>query len=61
MHVNDFDNDYLILARIDDDKLLCLHTTAAKASNVLHPPKNYKDIHGRPDEEEWRAACIEEF
>eukprot|EP00965_Chrysotila_dentata_P006541 213303-Pleurochrysis_carterae.AAC.1 len=41
--------------------LLCLHITAANASDVLPPPKNYKDIHGRPDEEEWHAACIEEF
>eukprot|EP00965_Chrysotila_dentata_P135538 4480716-Pleurochrysis_carterae.AAC.1 len=41
--------------------LLCLYTTAANASDVLPPPKNYKDIHGRPNEEEWRAACIEEF
>eukprot|EP00965_Chrysotila_dentata_P135408 4477069-Pleurochrysis_carterae.AAC.1 len=41
--------------------LLCLHTTAANASDVLPPSKNYKDIHSRPDEDEWRAACIEEF
>eukprot|EP00965_Chrysotila_dentata_P167233 5522004-Pleurochrysis_carterae.AAC.1 len=41
--------------------LLCLHITAANASDVLPSPKNYKDFHGRPDEEEWRAACIEEF
>eukprot|EP00965_Chrysotila_dentata_P105556 3486140-Pleurochrysis_carterae.AAC.1 len=42
--------------------LLCLHTTATNASDVLPPPaKNCKDIHGCPDEEEWRAACIEEF
>eukprot|EP00965_Chrysotila_dentata_P151621 5011231-Pleurochrysis_carterae.AAC.1 len=41
--------------------LLYLHTAAANASDVLPPPKNYKDIHGCPDEEEWRAACIEEF
>ena len=61
MHVNDFDDNYLPLARIDDDMLLCLHTTATNASDVLPLPKNYKDIHGRPDEEEWRAACIEEF
>eukprot|EP00965_Chrysotila_dentata_P156219 5161210-Pleurochrysis_carterae.AAC.1 len=61
MHVNDFDDNYLPLARIDDDMLLCLHTTAANASDILTPPKNYQDIHGRPDEEEWRAACIEEF
>eukprot|EP00965_Chrysotila_dentata_P072886 2409339-Pleurochrysis_carterae.AAC.1 len=61
MHVNDFDYDYIPLARIEDDMLLCLHTTAANASDVLPPPKNHKDIHGRPDEEEWRADCIEEF
>eukprot|EP00965_Chrysotila_dentata_P153262 5065353-Pleurochrysis_carterae.AAC.2 len=41
--------------------LLCLHTTAANASHVLPPTKNYMDIHSRPDEEEWRAAYIEEF
>eukprot|EP00965_Chrysotila_dentata_P152787 5049631-Pleurochrysis_carterae.AAC.1 len=41
--------------------LLCLHATAANASDVLPPPKNKKDIHGRPDEEDWRAACIKEF
>eukprot|EP00965_Chrysotila_dentata_P141152 4665617-Pleurochrysis_carterae.AAC.1 len=41
--------------------LLCLHTTAANASDVLPPPKNYKEVHGRPDEEEWRAACVKEF
>eukprot|EP00965_Chrysotila_dentata_P076576 2528336-Pleurochrysis_carterae.AAC.1 len=35
--------------------LLCLHTAAANASDVLPPAKNYKD------EEEWRAACIEKF
>eukprot|EP00965_Chrysotila_dentata_P248478 6208355-Pleurochrysis_carterae.AAC.1 len=61
MHVNDFDDDYLPLARIDDDILICLHTTAANASDALPLHKSYKDIHGRPDEEEWRAACIEEF
>eukprot|EP00965_Chrysotila_dentata_P095225 3147582-Pleurochrysis_carterae.AAC.1 len=60
MHVNDFDDDYLPLARIDD-MLLCLHTAAANASDVLPPPKNYKDINARPDGEEWRAACIKEF
>eukprot|EP00965_Chrysotila_dentata_P034482 1147545-Pleurochrysis_carterae.AAC.1 len=59
MHVNDYDDDNLPLARID--MLLCLHTAAANASDVLPPPKNYKAIHGRPDEEEWRAACMEEF
>eukprot|EP00965_Chrysotila_dentata_P256403 6212527-Pleurochrysis_carterae.AAC.1 len=59
MHVNDFDDNYLPLARIDDDMLLCLYTAAANASDVLTPPKNYKDIHGRPEEEEWRATCIE--
>eukprot|EP00965_Chrysotila_dentata_P030159 1004305-Pleurochrysis_carterae.AAC.1 len=42
MHVNDFDGDYLPLARIDDDMLPCLHTTAAIASDLLPPPKNYK-------------------
>eukprot|EP00965_Chrysotila_dentata_P057319 1901301-Pleurochrysis_carterae.AAC.2 len=57
MHVNDFDDDYLPLARIDDNMLLCRHTTAANASDVLPPPKNYKDIHDRPDEEEWRAVA----
>eukprot|EP00965_Chrysotila_dentata_P147050 4854725-Pleurochrysis_carterae.AAC.1 len=41
--------------------LLRLHTTATNGSDVLPPPKNYKDFYGRPDEEEWRAACIEEF
>eukprot|EP00965_Chrysotila_dentata_P156653 5175779-Pleurochrysis_carterae.AAC.1 len=41
--------------------LLCLHTTAANASDLLPPPKSYKDIHGRPDKEKWRAAYIEEF
>eukprot|EP00965_Chrysotila_dentata_P178054 5881799-Pleurochrysis_carterae.AAC.1 len=61
MRVNEFDDDYLPLARIDDDMLLCLHTAAANASDVLPPPKIYKDINGRPDEEGWRAACIEEF
>eukprot|EP00965_Chrysotila_dentata_P165706 5470965-Pleurochrysis_carterae.AAC.1 len=61
MHVNDFDDDYLPLARIDDDMLLCLHTAAANTSDVLPPPSNYKDIHGRPYEEEWRAACLDEF
>eukprot|EP00965_Chrysotila_dentata_P173486 5727690-Pleurochrysis_carterae.AAC.1 len=62
MHVNDFDDDHLPLARIDDvDMLLCLHTAAANASDVLPPPQNYKDIHGRPDKEEWRATCVEEF
>eukprot|EP00965_Chrysotila_dentata_P061157 2026195-Pleurochrysis_carterae.AAC.1 len=61
MHVNDFDGDYLPLANTDDDMLLCLLTTAANVSDVLPPPKNYKDIHGHPDEEKWRAACIEEI
>eukprot|EP00965_Chrysotila_dentata_P117285 3876349-Pleurochrysis_carterae.AAC.1 len=61
MHVNYFDDDYLPLARIYDDMLLCLNTTAANASDVPPSPKNYTDIHGRPDEQEWRAACIEEF
>eukprot|EP00965_Chrysotila_dentata_P066385 2198132-Pleurochrysis_carterae.AAC.1 len=61
MHVNDFHDDYLPLARIDDNMLPCLQTTAANASDVLPPPKNYKYIHGRLDEEEWRAACTEEF
>eukprot|EP00965_Chrysotila_dentata_P156147 5158558-Pleurochrysis_carterae.AAC.1 len=42
--------------------LLCLHTsTAANAPDVLPPPKNYMEIHGRPDKEEWRATCIEKF
>eukprot|EP00965_Chrysotila_dentata_P224897 6194460-Pleurochrysis_carterae.AAC.1 len=31
------------------------------SSDVLPPPKNYKAIHGRPDKEELRSACIEEF
>eukprot|EP00965_Chrysotila_dentata_P143607 4745025-Pleurochrysis_carterae.AAC.1 len=61
MHMNDFDDDYLPLAKNDDGMLLCVHTTAANAFDVLPPSKNYKNIHGRPDEEEWRAACIEEF
>eukprot|EP00965_Chrysotila_dentata_P104309 3444430-Pleurochrysis_carterae.AAC.1 len=61
MHVTDFDENYLPLTEMDNDFLLCLHTTATDASDVLPPPKNYKDIGGRPDEEEWRAACIEEF
>eukprot|EP00965_Chrysotila_dentata_P115920 3832125-Pleurochrysis_carterae.AAC.1 len=61
MQVNDFDDDYLPLSRIDDDMLLSLHTTAANAYDVLPPPKKYEDINGRPDEEEWRAACMEEF
>eukprot|EP00965_Chrysotila_dentata_P047503 1575308-Pleurochrysis_carterae.AAC.1 len=62
MHLNDFDDDHLPLAGIDDaDMLLCLHTAAANASDVLPPLKNYKDIHGRPDEEECRATCVEEF
>eukprot|EP00965_Chrysotila_dentata_P098561 3258014-Pleurochrysis_carterae.AAC.1 len=61
MHVNDFDDYYLPLARIDNDMSLCLHTRAANASDVLPPPKNFKDIHSRPDEEEWGAACMEEF
>eukprot|EP00965_Chrysotila_dentata_P181594 5994593-Pleurochrysis_carterae.AAC.1 len=54
-------NDYLPLARMDNDMLLCLHTAAANASDVLPPPENYKDIDGRPDEEGWRAACIKGF
>eukprot|EP00965_Chrysotila_dentata_P157853 5214908-Pleurochrysis_carterae.AAC.5 len=40
MHVNDFDDDYLPLARINDDMLLCVYTTAANASRLmfyLHP------------------------
>eukprot|EP00965_Chrysotila_dentata_P023805 788520-Pleurochrysis_carterae.AAC.1 len=61
MHVNDFGDDYLPIARIGDDMLLCLHTAAANASNVLPPPQNYKDINGSPGKEEWRAACIKEF
>eukprot|EP00965_Chrysotila_dentata_P150903 4986510-Pleurochrysis_carterae.AAC.1 len=61
MHLNDFDDSCLPLARIDDDMLLCFHNTAANAPDVLSPSKNYKEIHGRPDEDEWRAACIEEF
>eukprot|EP00965_Chrysotila_dentata_P127103 4203987-Pleurochrysis_carterae.AAC.1 len=31
MHVNDFDDEYLPLARIDDNMLLCLYTAAANA------------------------------
>eukprot|EP00965_Chrysotila_dentata_P191965 6174875-Pleurochrysis_carterae.AAC.2 len=46
---------------MDNDMLLCLHTRATNASDALPSPQNYKDIDGRPDEEEWRAACIEEF
>eukprot|EP00965_Chrysotila_dentata_P261153 6214155-Pleurochrysis_carterae.AAC.5 len=61
MHVNAVDDNHLPLARIDDGMLLCLHTTAAKASDALPSPKNYKDIYGRPEAEERRAACIEEF
>eukprot|EP00965_Chrysotila_dentata_P095515 3157067-Pleurochrysis_carterae.AAC.1 len=61
MHVNDFDDSYLPLARIDDNMLPCLHTTAVNASDVLPPPKNYKELRGCPDKEELRAACIEEF
>eukprot|EP00965_Chrysotila_dentata_P134291 4440773-Pleurochrysis_carterae.AAC.1 len=57
MHVNDFDDSYLPLARINDDMLLCLHTTAASASDVLPPPNNY--ILSRPDKEKWRVACME--
>eukprot|EP00965_Chrysotila_dentata_P032087 1070217-Pleurochrysis_carterae.AAC.1 len=33
LHVNDFQDDYLPLARIDDDTLLCLYTTATNASD----------------------------
>eukprot|EP00965_Chrysotila_dentata_P118516 3918202-Pleurochrysis_carterae.AAC.1 len=33
IHVNDFDDDCLPLALIDDDMLLCLHTTATNASD----------------------------
>eukprot|EP00965_Chrysotila_dentata_P100458 3320041-Pleurochrysis_carterae.AAC.1 len=60
MHVNDFDDKYIPFARIND-MLLCLHTTAANASEFLPPPKNYKEIHGRPGEEELIEACIKEF
>eukprot|EP00965_Chrysotila_dentata_P219929 6191444-Pleurochrysis_carterae.AAC.1 len=56
MHVTDFDDEYLPLARIDDDMLLFLHTTAANASEVLPRPRNYKDINGRHDEQDWRAV-----
>eukprot|EP00965_Chrysotila_dentata_P153390 5070199-Pleurochrysis_carterae.AAC.7 len=55
------DDDYPPLAKIDGDMLLCLHTTAVNASDVLPPPMNNKDINCRPDEEVWCAACIEEF
>eukprot|EP00965_Chrysotila_dentata_P101806 3361038-Pleurochrysis_carterae.AAC.1 len=56
IHANDFDDNYLLLAKSS-------YTTAANAFDVLPPPKHYTDIHGRPDEEEeeWRAACVEEF
>eukprot|EP00965_Chrysotila_dentata_P079649 2627163-Pleurochrysis_carterae.AAC.1 len=57
MHVNDFDDDYLPLANIDDDILLCLHTTAANASDVPPPPKNYKDINGRADKSGAQLAA----
>eukprot|EP00965_Chrysotila_dentata_P042532 1410837-Pleurochrysis_carterae.AAC.1 len=36
MHVHDFDDDYLPLAKIDDDMLLCLHTAAANASDMFY-------------------------
>eukprot|EP00965_Chrysotila_dentata_P154920 5119370-Pleurochrysis_carterae.AAC.2 len=35
LHVNDFNDDCLPPARMDDDMLLCFHTTAANASDVL--------------------------
>eukprot|EP00965_Chrysotila_dentata_P071400 2359649-Pleurochrysis_carterae.AAC.5 len=60
MHVAEFE-DYLPLAKMDNSMLLCLHITATNAFDVLPPPKNYKDIDGRPAQKEWRAACIEEF
>eukprot|EP00965_Chrysotila_dentata_P173264 5718937-Pleurochrysis_carterae.AAC.1 len=42
--------------------MLCLYTTATNASDVLLPaPESYKEIGGRPDKEEWLAACVEEF
>eukprot|EP00965_Chrysotila_dentata_P085820 2832058-Pleurochrysis_carterae.AAC.1 len=41
--VNDFNDDYLPLAEMDNEMLLCLYTTAINASNVLPPIKNYKD------------------
>eukprot|EP00965_Chrysotila_dentata_P023869 790822-Pleurochrysis_carterae.AAC.1 len=46
---------------MDNGMMLCLHTTATNASDVSPSPKSYKEIGGRPDEEEWRAACVEEF
>eukprot|EP00965_Chrysotila_dentata_P131313 4341032-Pleurochrysis_carterae.AAC.1 len=46
---------------MDNGMMLCLHTTATNASDVLPPPKSYKEIGGQPDEEEWRAACVEEL
>eukprot|EP00965_Chrysotila_dentata_P103113 3404396-Pleurochrysis_carterae.AAC.2 len=46
---------------MDNGVKLCLHTTATNASEVLPPPRSYKEIGGRPDEEEWRAACVVEF
>eukprot|EP00965_Chrysotila_dentata_P016475 545842-Pleurochrysis_carterae.AAC.1 len=61
MHVTDFNDNYLPLAEMDNDMLFCLHTPATDASDVLPSPKNYKDIDGSPDEEEWRKACIETF
>eukprot|EP00965_Chrysotila_dentata_P243093 6205227-Pleurochrysis_carterae.AAC.2 len=42
MHGNDFNDESLPLARIEDDKLLCLHTAAANASEVLPLPKDHK-------------------
>eukprot|EP00965_Chrysotila_dentata_P001459 47752-Pleurochrysis_carterae.AAC.1 len=35
---------------MDNGMMLCLHTTATMASDVLPPFKSYKEIGGRPDE-----------
>eukprot|EP00965_Chrysotila_dentata_P223809 6193800-Pleurochrysis_carterae.AAC.1 len=42
MHVNDFDDDHLPVARIDGDNhmMLCLQTTTADAFDVRPPPEN---------------------
>eukprot|EP00965_Chrysotila_dentata_P131520 4347548-Pleurochrysis_carterae.AAC.9 len=61
MHVTDINDDYLPVAEMHNGMLLCLHTTATNAYDVLRSPNNYKDIDGRPDEEKWRAACIKEL
>eukprot|EP00965_Chrysotila_dentata_P020763 687164-Pleurochrysis_carterae.AAC.1 len=46
MHVNDVDGDYTCL--LQGSTMTCYSVfTPANASDVLPPPKNYKDIHGR--------------